>query len=113
MDKYRRDTFCMEDTVCGCRWQLSGGVCRNRDIKDRKVSSCKGDRQCRQCIGNREVGTLLCDKEGSGSSPSFHYSNGKSVFVDKKCHTYMESCTGKRHRCGSTCVCLHAEGYRD
>ena len=30
---------------------------------------------------------LSSDKEGNGSSPSFHYGNGKSVFVDKKCHT--------------------------
>ena len=91
MDKYGRGTFCMEDTDCGSRWQLSGTIYRRRDDKDRKVPACKGDRRSWKCIGNREVRTLSSDKEGNGSSPSFHYGNGKSVFVDKKCHTYMES----------------------
>ena len=81
-------------TDCGCRWQLSGTIYRSRDIKDRKVPACKGDRRSWKCIGNREVGTLSSDKEGSGSSPSFHYGNGKSVFVDKKC----QHLHGKRHR---------------
>ena len=83
MDEYGRGTFCMDATVCDCRWQLSGRIYRSRDVKDCKVPACKGDRRSRQCIGNREVRTLSSDKEGNGSSPSFHYSNGKSGFVDK------------------------------
>ena len=106
MDECDRDSFYMEDTDCGCRWQLSGGVYRNRDDKDRKVPSCKGDGQRGKCIGNREVGTLSSDKEGGGSSPSFHYGNGKSGFVDKQCHTQMDSEAGKRHGCRSRSACI-------